>query len=149
MDKHGIRFRSIGNPKVLRLIRILLLCVATIAVVLGTWMRTYSIRGYYSNGKIAWEQFENRTVFMNVDVSKRVTWYPSGTISGVWTPTEVTYYSPSGEAFPGNDRQAARMWATRYSSLLLEDTVMNVGERPFQSLLSWFNKKLPKVKTTP
>lgn len=120
-----------------------------VAVVLAGWMRTYSVRGYYSNGKVAWEQFENRTVFMGVNVSKRVTWFPSGTIATVWTPAEATYYSPSGDTFQCDDREEFRKWATQYRDLLHEDSVTSFGERPFENLLLWFNAELPKIKTTP
>ncbi len=130
-------------------LRLSFLILTVVAVVLAMWIRTYSVHGYYSNGKVAWEQFENRTIFMNVKVSKRVTWFPSGTIAIVWTPADVTYYSPSGDTFNGNNRNEVEMWAGQYRNLLDEDNVTNSERRPLESLLLWFNAKLPKIKTTP
>ncbi len=129
-------------------LRSFVVSITAIAILLGLWIRTYSVRGYYPNGQLAWEQFENRTILMNVNVSKRVTWYPSGTMSAVWTPTYVTYYSPSGEVFLGNDSVAVKKWATEYSYLLRDAIVTDFGARPFEKLLLWFNPKIPKIKST-
>ncbi len=125
-------------------LRTLLIAIAVIGVGLGLtvswWTRPYALHGSYPNGQRAWEEWERRTLKLNIQHVSTTRWYPDGSLAyechNAFSPNcSETYYSPDGCMIDD-----PREWSGKYVRLIQPVPEGDPdSRRPYNQFLCWWN----------
>lgn len=115
----------------------IIVAAVVLSLMLSWWTRPYALTGSYANGQRAWEQWEQRTLTLEIQHIKTIRWFPDGTLafeSRFALNGTKTYYAPNGDAV---DDQ--REWATKYGGLITDTKEDADSVGPFKRLIWWWN----------
>ena len=141
-ERESVRSAKAFATRTLRLrlsLRSLLLAISCLALVFGFvgrwWTQPYALTGTHANGIRAWEQWERRTLTLQLTHIKTVRFYSNGQ-KGLDSPYEgeQRYWSPDGVPIT-EDEYHDFLWQDGFIGM--ED---DQSERPFQAFLWWWNE---------
>lgn len=114
-----------------------LLATACVGLLMGSaihwWTKPYAMTGSYADGVRAWEQWERRTLSLNIEDVATIRFYRNGQKALVSVSGKREYWSPDGN--PIGDRE----FRAYFDQEQLGDAVHDQPERPYQSFLWWWN----------
>jgi hypothetical protein len=114
-----------------------LLAIACLAIAVGLvshwWTKPYAMTGSYANGVRAWEQWERRTLSLNIDHVATIRFYRTGQKAFVSSRGKREYWSPDGNSV------SEREFHSFFDQERLGDAAHDQTKRPFQSFLWWWN----------